>query len=133
MPHRRCGALVGRASLFTLRHVPFVEFFKAIFYVHAFAYICNSRTKFAAIDSLANGPAVYFCFGTCIPTLFCIAPKKLNYYISFSGTTCHLDNSWSGKWFEYGERDAIHIDAQNITHKGTCNRRKHDKYIFKDP
>ena len=59
------GALVGRASLFTLRHVPFVEFFKAIFYVHAFAYICNSRTKFAAIDSLANGSVIYFpCLGT---------------------------------------------------------------------
>ena len=51
----------------------------------------------------------------------------------FSGMACHLDETWSGKWFEYGERDAISIDTQNMTHKGTCNRRKHDKYIFKDP
>jgi len=49
------------------------------------------------------------------------------------GMACHLDETWSGKWFEYGERDAISIDTQNMTHKGTCNRRKHDKYIFKDP
>ena len=52
---------------------------------------------------------------------------------SFTGQPCDLSTTWSGQWFEYGERNAIQIDVQNITHKGTCTRRHGDKYIFKDP
>jgi len=46
---------------------------------------------------------------------------------------CNLPESWSGKWFEYGERDAVGIDGKNVTHKGTCIANLRDKYIFKDP
>lgn len=49
------------------------------------------------------------------------------------GKPCSLDQSWSGDWYEYGERNAIKIDRQNITHKGTCTRKHGDKYIFEDP
>ena len=44
-----------------------------------------------------------------------------------------MDQSWYGDWYEYGERNAIKIDRQNITHKGTCTRKHGDKYIFEDP
>ena len=52
----------------------------------------------------------------------------------FLGRVCDLPESWAGKWFEYGERDAIRIDGKNVTHKGTCITKHYsDKYIFKDP
>ena len=50
-----------------------------------------------------------------------------------SGTSsCDLPLSWSGRWFESGERDAVAVKGNNITHKGECVYQKGDKYIFKD-
>ena len=46
---------------------------------------------------------------------------------------CELPKSWSGDWFEYGERDKIQIDTKNVTHKGNCITKQGDKYIFRDP
>ena len=65
--------------------------------------------------------------------------------------SCSLPESWSGKWFEHGERDAVEIfnseggggdrgssrssssaPTSTISHKGECVARKGDKYVFKD-
>lgn len=48
------------------------------------------------------------------------------------GKSCDLPSSWSGRWFEYGERDDITVTGKNVTHKGHCVMKKGDKYIFKD-
>ena len=58
---------------------------------------------------------------------------------SSSSGGCSLDASWSGEWFEYGERRGVRIldgggggGGSEISHKGECVMRKGDKYIFKD-
>jgi hypothetical protein len=53
--------------------------------------------------------------------------------LSFAGASnCELPASWTGRWFESGEREAVSVRGNNITHKGECVYQKGDKYIFKD-
>lgn len=51
-----------------------------------------------------------------------------------SSPGCELPSSWDGRWFEYGERDAVRVASANasVSHKGECIYKKGDKYIFKD-
>ena len=44
-----------------------------------------------------------------------------------------LPKSWSGSWFESGERDTILIAGRNMSHKGDCvEKLSTSRYIFKD-
>ena len=53
---------------------------------------------------------------------------------TFSGKPCELPAEWEGRWFEYGEREAISVSKWNVTHKGVCKfmdiNTYGDKYIF---
>ena len=48
----------------------------------------------------------------------------------FSGRSCELPAEWKGRWFEYGEREAISVSKWNVTHKGLCKFMDGDRYIF---
>ena len=53
---------------------------------------------------------------------------------TFPGKPCELPAEWEGRWFEYGEREAISVSKWNVTHKGVCKfmdtNTYGDKYIF---
>ena len=52
------------------------------------------------------------------------------FFIYFSGKDCEIPAEWEGRWFEYGEREAISVSKWNVTHKGVCKFMEKDKYIF---
>lgn len=50
----------------------------------------------------------------------------------WKGKHCALPSGWQGRWFEFGEREAISISNKTMSHKGHCLASKTNKFIFHD-
>ena len=93
----------------------------------------KTLTTFTLHSKSGNGdyiPNLQFLPAACLYYNFVWRLTKM--FICFSGKHCALPSGWQGRWFEFGEREAISISNKTMSHKGHCLASKTNKFIFHD-